>query len=124
MSQQTILVVEDSDDIRLLLKMALEMKGYRVVEAADGRQAIERAVKEGPQLILMDLSMPLMDGWEATRKLRQLEQFRETPIVAVSAHGSGMMRAAAIQAGCDAVFQKPVDNHAMDRILSEYLVIH
>ena len=63
MSQQTILLVEDSDDIRLLMKMVLEMKGYRVIEAANGRQAIERALEERPQLILMDLSMPVMDGW-------------------------------------------------------------
>lgn len=86
MAGQTILIVEDSDDIRTLMKMLLEMKGHRVLEAADGGQAIDRALGERPQLILMDLSMPVMDGWEATRRLRQLEETRRVPIVGLSAH--------------------------------------
>jgi two-component system cell cycle response regulator DivK len=121
MAQQTILVVEDSDDIRMLMKMLLEMKGHRVVEATNGRQAIERALKEQPQLILMDLSMPVMDGWEATRQLRLLDQFREVPIVGLSAHCHDEPRAVAIRAGCNDCISKPVDDQVLDRILSEFL---
>lgn len=123
MSQQTILLVEDSDDIRLLMKMVLEMKGYRVIEATNGRQAIERALEGRPQLILMDLSMPVMDGWEATRQLRLLEQTREVPIVGVSAHCQER-RELAVRAGCNDCVQKPVDEHVLNRILSEFLTVH
>jgi two-component system cell cycle response regulator DivK len=122
MAQQTILVVEDSDDIRLLIKMMLEMKGHRVVEATNGRQAIARAL-EGPlQLILMDLSMPVMDGWEATRQLRLLEQTREVPIVGLSAHCHDEPREVAIRAGCNECISKPVDDRVLNRILSEFLL--
>lgn len=124
MSQQTILLVEDSDDIRLLMKIILEMKGFRVLEATNGRQAIERALEERPQLILMDLSMPVMDGWEATRQLRQLEQTRDVPIVGLSAHSYGERRELAIRAGCNDCISKPVDELALNRILSEFLTIH
>lgn len=121
MSQQTILIVEDSEDIRLLIKMVLEMKGYRVVEAADGRQAIERALNEQPHLILMDLSMPVMDGWEATRQLRQLEQTRGVPIVGLSAHCFGERRQLAIRVGCNDCIPKPVDDQVLNTILAEFL---
>lgn len=124
MPQQTIMVVEDSDDIRLLLKMVLELKGYRVLEAADGRQAIERALVEPLQLILMDLSMPVMDGWEATRQLRQLEQTRDVPIVGLSAHCYGERRELAIRVGCNDCISKPVDDQILNRILSEFLTVH
>jgi two-component system cell cycle response regulator DivK len=99
MTRQTILVVEDSDDIRHMMKFMLEMKGLRMVEAVNGREAIERALGESPQLILMDLSMPVMDGWEATRKLRQYEPTREVPIVAISAHCREEQREQALRAG-------------------------
>ena len=121
MSQQTILVVEDTDDIRQLIKLALEMKGYRVVEAANGKEAIERAVEARPHLILMDLSMPVMDGWEATLQLRRLEQTRETPIVGLSAHCHGERRQLAIRSGCNDCIPKPVDDSVLNKILSEFL---
>jgi CheY-like chemotaxis protein len=124
MFQQTILLVEDSDDIRLLLKMVLEMKGYRVAEAANGKQAIERALQELPDLILMDLSMPVMDGWEATRQLRRYERLREVPIVGLSAHCYDERRELAIRIGCNDCIPKPVDNHVLDGILSKYLSAH
>lgn len=121
MTQQTILLVEDSDDIRLLLKIILEIKGYRVLEAADGQQALERALEEPLQLILMDLSMPVMDGWEATRQLRLLEQTREVPIVGLSAHCYGERRELAIRVGCNDCIPKPVNDLVLDGILSTFL---
>lgn len=124
MYQQTILLVEDSDDIRLMLKLALEMKGYRVIEATNGKQAVEYALQKSPELILMDLTMPVMDGWEATRRLRQYDRLRDVPIVAVSAHASDHLGEVAIKSGCNACIPKPVDDHVLDRVLSEYLTVH
>ena len=121
MSQQTILVVEDTDDIRLLIKVSLEMKGHRVVEAANGREAVERAVEARPHLILMDLSMPVMDGWEATQQLRRLEQTRGIPIVGLSAHCRGEGLELAIRSGCNDCISKPVDDNVLNKILSEFL---
>jgi two-component system cell cycle response regulator DivK len=124
MTPKTILVVEDSDDIRLLMKMILEMKGHRVIEAANGAQALEHAAQESLQLILMDLSMPVMDGWEATRRLRQLEGLREVPIVGLSAHCYDHLREAAIRAGCNDCIPKPVDEHVLGGILEQFLNEH
>ena len=121
MTRHTILLVEDSEDIRLLMKMILEMKGYRVVEAADGCEAIKRSLEERPQLILMDLSMPVMDGWEATRRLRQLEETRLVPIVGLSAHCNDGPKELAIRAGCDDCISKPVDEGLLDEILARFL---
>lgn len=122
MSQQTIMVVEDSADIRLFIKMLLEMKGHRVLEAANGKQAIEQVLGELPQLILMDLSMPVMDGWEATRQLRLLEQTRDLPIVGLSAHCQDEPREVAIRAGCNDCISKPVDEQVLDGILNRFLI--
>jgi two-component system cell cycle response regulator DivK len=124
MKPKTILVVEDADDIRLLMKMILEMEGYRVVEAINGQQALERALQDNLQLILMDLSMPVMDGWEATRRLRQLEKLRDVPIVGLSAHCHDHLRDAAIRAGCNDCIPKPVDEHVLNGILNEFLNDH
>jgi CheY-like chemotaxis protein len=124
MNQQTILVVEDSDDIRLLMKMVLEMKGHRVLEAVNGQQAVDKASKEPLHLILMDLSMPVMDGWEATRRLRQLEQTREVPIVGLSAHCHDERRELAIRAGCNDCIAKPIDDQIIARILLDFLPVN
>lgn len=123
MPPQTVLVVEDSDDIRLMMKVILEMDGYRVLEAANGKQAVERALEERPQLILMDLSMPVMDGWEATRQLRLLKETREIPIVGLSAHCHDEPLELAIRAGCNDCISKPVDEQVLGRILSEFLTV-
>ena len=117
----TVLIVEDSDDIRRLMKMVLEIKGYRVLEAINGRQAVERAPLEKPDLILMDLSMPVLNGWEATRQLRLLDETRETPIVAVSAYCGDAKHEDALAAGCNACMHKPIDNQKLDEILSRFL---
>jgi CheY-like chemotaxis protein len=124
MYQQTIMVVEDSTDIRVLLKMVLEVKGYRVLEAENGQQAVETALKERPELILMDLSMPVMDGWEATRQLRNYECLRDVPVIGLSAHCNGEKRELALRSGCNDCIMKPLDPPTLNKVLSEYLTVH
>src|SRR5947209_18799405 len=84
----TILVVDDFDDTRLLLRTWLERKGFRVIEAEDGLQAVAVAQKEMPDLIIMDLEMPHLDGLAATRRIRNLKELETVPVVAVSAYGA------------------------------------
>src|SRR5437870_1154337 len=105
-----ILVAEDSDDIRFMIKVMLELRGHRVVEAADGREAVELATSKNPDVILMDLNMPIMDGIEATKHLREQAATSHMPIIAVTAHCSDpAWRARAIAVGCMECVGKPVD---------------
>ena len=84
--QPTVMVVEDFEDNRFMMRRLLEMSGYQVLEAVNGEEAVELAKRERPSLILMDLSLPLLDGLAATRRIRQEAELRDVPIVAVSAH--------------------------------------
>ena len=104
-----ILVIEDYSDSRTLLSSLLRAKGYKVVEARDGREGLLQANRVTPDLILMDLAMPEMDGVEATRRLRQRHTLSRTPIFAISAYATGGVRNDAIAAGCAEVFGKPLD---------------
>jgi len=117
----TVLVVEDYDDTRFLLRAMLEMRGYKVVEAADGRQAVEVAAKELPGLILMDLNLPVLDGFEATRQIHAQAPTRDVPVVAVSAQCGGEYRRLALEAGCLEYVSKPINFHAMNDIVTRYL---
>jgi CheY-like chemotaxis protein len=108
-SGRRILVVEDHGDSRLLLRRLLEHQGYGVVEAADGRQAVEAARRECPDLILMDLNLPGMDGVAATRLIRELKELCHVPVVAVTAHDTEEYRRSAILAGCNDYVTKPPD---------------
>ena len=119
--QTTIMLVEDSENIRHSMTTVLRMKGYRVVEAADGLQAVERAPREKPDLILMDLNMPVLDGWEATRRLRRLDETRDTPIIGLSADCEEGWREEAIDAGCDDCLPKPVDARTLNKTLTQFL---
>ena len=110
--QKTVLVVDDFDDIREVLKILIELQGYRVVEATDGREAVQMARKYIPDLILMDISMPAFDGLEGTREIRKHPELDATPILAVTAHGQ-QYRDQALAAGCTDVIDKPV---AMENI--------
>ena len=103
------MVVEDTEDNRFMMRRLLEMTGYRVVEARNGEEAVEVAREETPALILMDLSLPVIDGLAATRLIRQLTGFEETPIVAVSAHDTSDFKAEALDAGCNSYITKPID---------------
>lgn len=102
-----VLVVEDSDDVRLLWAESLADAGYRVLEANDGEQAIAMALIHRPRVIIMDMSMPNVDGWEATRRIREVFGEREIAILAVSALDEIDGRAAAFRSGCDGFIAKP-----------------
>jgi two-component system, cell cycle response regulator DivK len=116
-----VLVVEDVDDTRYFMRLALEERGYRVLEAADGAQAIEVAVRERPDLILMDLSLPVMDGLEATAHIREHKELSTIPIVAVTAHQETDLRANAQASGFTAYVTKPIDFNWLDDLLNTLL---
>jgi CheY-like chemotaxis protein len=112
-----ILYVEDNDDNVYMLKMRLDLAGsYEVLVAEDGRQGIAMAQAERPDLILMDLELPVVDGWEATRRLKADPATRTIPIIALSAHALAGARERALAAGCDDFDTKPV---VFDRLLEK-----
>ncbi len=116
-SRPTVLVVEDFEDNRFMMRRLLEMSGYRVVEAVNGNQAVESAATERPDIILMDLSLPQLDGLAATRRIRAQENARKVPIVAVSAHDSADFHAEALAAGCNEYVTKPIDFDQLVQLL-------
>ena len=111
--QPTILVVEDHDDTREMLHLLLEMWGYRVVEACNGLEAVAAALRERPQLILMDSRLPFLDGFEATRRIRENGLRDQVKILALNGSGSPLDHAHALAAGCDDSIEKPFD---LDRL--------
>ncbi len=117
-----ILIAEDYDDTRSLIRMLLQSKGHHVVEAVNGLEAVEIASREPPDLILMDLNMPVLDGIEATRRLRSLPETAGVPVVAVTAHcGDGHWEQKARAAGCDECVAKPVSFDLLDGVLARFL---
>jgi two-component system, cell cycle response regulator DivK len=114
----TVLVAEDSHDTRIMLKQAFEMKGYRVFEAEDGKQALDLAKRHRPSLIIIDLNMPVLDGLETVRKFRKLESSDDyTPIVAITAYDVYGMEEAALETGCNKYLSKPLNLDELDRAL-------
>ena len=103
-----ILYVEDNDDNVYMLKMRLERSGFEVLVASDGEEGIALARDQRPDLILMDLSLPVLDGWQATRRLKSSEETRAIPVIALSAHAMPGDREKALEAGCDDYDPKPV----------------
>ncbi|HEX8161658.1 MAG TPA: response regulator [Pyrinomonadaceae bacterium] len=116
-----VLVAEDHEDTRFLIKTLLNFRGIAVVEAGDGEEAVEVALRERPDLIMMDVSLPRVDGYAVTRRLRSVAALREVPIVFVSGHADEASRAAARAAGCDEYMTKPLDTALLDRILDRRL---
>jgi len=104
-----ILLVEDNDMNRDMLSRRLERRGYRVAIALDGQQGVEMAGSEAPDLVLMDMSLPVLDGWEAARRLKAAPETRAIPIIALTAHAMVGDRERAIEAGCDDYDTKPVE---------------
>ena len=117
----TVLLVEDTEDNRFMMRRLLEMTGYRVVEAMNGEEAVKLAKAELPQLILMDLSLPVIDGLAATRLIRKLPDFQSTPIIAVSAHDSSDFQSEAIAAGCNSYVTKPIDFNELEQLIGQLL---
>lgn len=104
-----VLLVEDNEMNRDMLSRRLARNGHSVVIAVDGRQAVELAAAEMPDIVLMDLSLPVLDGWEATRRLRAAEATRSIPVVVLSAHAMAGDREKALAAGADDYETKPID---------------
>ena len=117
----TVMVVEDSSDTLKVFKASLQMKGYRVVEAVNGEEAVEIALRTRPDLILMDLHMPLQDGLAATQRMREHEELRHVTILAITAYDTYGIKEAALEAGCDEYLTKPIDFDQLDKIISRLL---
>ena len=114
----TVLIAEDSRDTRIMLKRAFELKGYSVLEAEDGNEALEVVHDNRPNLIEIDLNMPVVDGLEAIKEIRKLEAPGEqVPIVAITAFDVYGMKEAAFETGCNTYLSKPLDMDELDRAL-------
>jgi len=113
----TIMVVDDFDDTRLMMKLWLEKKGYRILEAENGDEAVGLADSERPDLIIMDIEMPHADGLDATRRIREHQALREIPIVAVSAYGVDEYRGRALAAGCNEYVSTPFEPAALEELI-------
>jgi two-component system cell cycle response regulator DivK len=117
---QKILLVEDNEMNRDMLSRRLVRNGYEVVTAVDGQQGAEMAVSEQPDLILMDMSLPVIDGWEATRRIKAHDATRRIPVIALTAHAMAGDREKAINVGCDDYDTKPVE---LSRLLGKIAVL-
>ena len=117
----TVLLVEDTEDNRFMMRRLLEMSGYRVVEAMNGEEAVQLARAESPQLILMDLSLPVIDGLAATRLIRKVPALQATPIIAVSAHDTSDFQDEAVEAGCNSYVTKPIDFNELELLIQQLL---
>jgi two-component system cell cycle response regulator DivK len=109
MAMPKILLVEDNEMNRDMLSRRLERKGYLVVVAVDGQSGVELAQSEAPDLVLMDMSLPVLDGWEATRRLKASDATRHIPVIALTAHAMSSDREKALEAGCDDYDTKPIE---------------
>jgi CheY-like chemotaxis protein len=116
-----ILIVEDTRDTRALLKAVFEAEGYEVLEAADGIEAVEVALAELPDAIIMDMSLPRIDGNTAVKIIRREPALRSTPVIACTAHNQWEWRGKSIVAGCDAFITKPIDFAQLRAVLAQLL---
>jgi CheY-like chemotaxis protein len=121
MNNRTIMVVEDYDDTRVLLKTGLERLGYTVLEASNGQEAVDLADREHPDLILMDLDLPILDGIAATQRIRQKPELEGVPIVAVTAYPMSYSHVKAFAKGCDEYMRKPIDMAELSEVVKRYL---
>ncbi len=118
---QTVLIVEDAEDARYFMRLELEQLGYLILEAENGQQAVDIALRERPDIILMDLSLPVMDGIAATAKIRASEKLKAVPVIAVTAHQETDFRAGAKAAGFDAYVTKPIDMDWLSELIKGLL---
>ncbi len=116
-----ILVVDDNEDSRELVKKILKKHDYEIIEAVDGEEAIAKAIAYRPDLILMDISIPKIDGYEATRRLKERADFKDIPIIAFTAHAMRGDQEKALQAGCDGYISKPINVRELPNQIKIYL---
>ena len=121
MKNRTIMVVEDYEDTRQLLKQGLELMGYAVLEACNGEEAVHIADRERPDLILMDLDLPILDGIAATQCIRQNPGLENVPIVAVTAYPLSYSHVKAFSKGCNEYMRKPIDIEELAELVNRYL---
>ena len=119
--RKTVLLVEDNEDNLVVYRTILEHVGYAVVEARDGEEGVARARENLPDLILMDISIPKIDGWEATRRLKAADETKAIPIIALTAHALEEDRQKAMQAGCDGYLAKPVEPRRVVQEVERFL---
>lgn len=117
-----VLLVEDFDDTRLFMRLELEEQGFIVLEAENGQVAVESAIRENPDVILMDLTLPLLDGFAATKLIRENEQLKSVPIIAVTAHHETDFRSDAKASGFDAYVTKPIDVNWLKELIAGLLI--
>ena len=116
----TILIIEDNEMNRDMLSRRLKRRGYEILVAVDGQQGMELARTETPDLILMDMSLPLIDGWEVTRRLKADADLKQIPVIALTAHAMATDREKAMEAGCDDYDTKPID---LTRLLAKIVTL-
>lgn len=116
-----ILVVDDNNDSRELVIKVLKNQGYEMIEAIDGEEALEKAISEKPDLILMDISIPKINGYEVTKKLKSLDEFKDIPVVALTAHAMKGDRVKALEAGCEGYISKPINIRELPVQIKSYL---
>ena len=117
-----VLLVEDFEDTRLFMRLELEEQGFSVFEAENGQMAVEMAMREKPDVILMDLTLPLMDGFAATKLIRQHDGLKNIPIIAVTAHHEDDFRSVAKASGFDAYVTKPIDVNWLKDLIAGFLI--
>jgi len=119
-----ILIAEDFEENRIALKLILKYTGFDVIEAEDGRQAVEAVRREEPDLVLMDITLPVIDGLQATREIRSDEKFERLPIIILSAHDSNEVRRQAAEAGGSEYISKPVEIEELRKLIEGCLTAH
>jgi len=119
-----ILIAEDNPQNMKVARMAVRPYGYTLLEATRGDEALDKAVRDKPDLIIMDIQLPKMDGLEVTGRLRQMPDFRSIPIIAVTAYAMKADKDKAIAAGCDAYLSKPISTRELPRVVAEMLSRH
>ena len=119
--KEKILIVEDNSLHTKLIEMTLRTKNYTLLKATDGEKALDMAIRERPDLIIMDLNLPGMTGFEVTKKLRENPAFSQTPIIAITAYAMKRDREMVIESGCDAYLSKPIDTRELPGVIAELL---
>jgi len=119
--KKRILIVEDNPENMRLMEMTLRAKGYTLLKATDGEKALDMAMRERPDLIIMDIRLPKMSGLEVTRKLRETPAFSHTPIIGVTAYAMKGDKERIIEAGCDAYLSKPINTRELPKVIAEML---